>query len=457
MTCNTGVCGCASGFSVCPSGCANLLTDGKNCGTCGKGCTSVQQCSGGTCQAIQEVLTVNFHGLGGQSATIGSSPTGISCSGATCTTSASYPLGSSVTLTVVQAGGALIAWSNGCTGTTCSVAINGATTVNVTTTTNNIVFISSAQHAANFGSVAAASPFCNTLAKSAGVPGTFVAFLGTATTSPFASLGSARGWVRLDGLPVTDTVAGFQNNQTMWYPPALNELGATDTASFFEGTNASATCGDWTLTTGYANGGESAADEGQRFFGLEGIPCTGAPVMCFGTDFATPVSVTPVAGRHAFVASGTFSPTGGLSGADTMCQAAASSAGLANPTHFLALLSTTTASGSSRFNLNGANWVRPDGVQIAASTTAFMAGNFIAPVAVDETGAVTGNNSVWTGATMGVTHVSGSINESCNDWSSAASTVNGAYTDPHYGKPGAFALFTPMACTSSASIFCLEN
>jgi hypothetical protein len=387
-----------------------------------------------------------------------SSPAGISCSGAVCTTNASYPLGSSVTLTVTQGSGAIIAWSTaGCSGTTCKVTLGGPTTVNVTTTTKNIVFISSGQHAANFGSVAAAAPFCNTAAKAAGVPGTFVAFLGTATVTPFASLGSARGWIRPDGLPMTDTVAGFQNNQTMWYPPSLNELAARDTSQFYEGTNPSSTCGDWTLTTGSSNGGESAADEGSRFFGLEGVPCSGAPVMCFGTDFATAVSVTAVAGRHAFISSSYFTPSGGLAGADAMCQSLASSAGLANPTHFLALLSTTKASGASRFNLNGANWVRPDGVQIAASTTDFMAGNFIAPVSVEETGVVSGPDA-WTGATMGVTHVSGSVNESCDDWTSAASTANGSFTDPHYGSSNAFAVFGPMACNSGfGELFCLEN
>jgi hypothetical protein len=456
MTCSTGVCGCSVGFSACPSGCVSLQTDAKNCGTCSKACTSVQQCSGGTCQSIQEVLNVNFHSLGGQSATIASSPIGISCSGTTCSASANYPLGSSITLTVTQAGGALIAWSNGCVGTTCNVPINGATTVNVTTTTKNIVFVSSAQHSGNFGSVAAAAPFCNTLAKAAGIPGNFVAFLGTSTTTVFATLGSARGWIRPDGLPVTDTVAGFQKYQ-MWYPPALNELGAVYTPYFFQGTNPAATCGDWTLTTGTSNGGESPTDEGSRFFGIEGVPCSSAPVMCFGTDFATAVSVTPVAGRHAFVTSGT--PTGGLAGADAECQAAASSAGLANPTHFLAMLSTTTASASSRFNLSGANWVRPDGVQIATSTSTLMAGDFLAPIAVDATGTVTNSSYAWTGSAMGPTHVSGSINESCNNWTSAASTVNGSFTDPHYGVPGALTAFpVPTSCDNAfAGIYCLEN
>ncbi len=44
-TCNTGMCVCD--FTTCPGGCADLTTDGHNCGTCG------HDCQGGGCQVEQ--------------------------------------------------------------------------------------------------------------------------------------------------------------------------------------------------------------------------------------------------------------------------------------------------------------------------------------------------------------------------------------------------------------------
>jgi hypothetical protein len=49
MTCSSGTCGCASGFTTCGSSCVALNTDGLNCGTCGHGCLG-GMCSGGHCQ-----------------------------------------------------------------------------------------------------------------------------------------------------------------------------------------------------------------------------------------------------------------------------------------------------------------------------------------------------------------------------------------------------------------------
>jgi alpha-tubulin suppressor-like RCC1 family protein len=50
--CVSGVCtACTSGQSVCPNACANLSSDGANCGACGHSCLG-GTCSGGRCQAV---------------------------------------------------------------------------------------------------------------------------------------------------------------------------------------------------------------------------------------------------------------------------------------------------------------------------------------------------------------------------------------------------------------------
>jgi len=81
----------------------------------------------------QVSLAVTFHGLGNQTASIVSTPAGISCSGTTCTSTARFDMNSTVSLDVTQAVGAKLAWSNGCTGNPCAIRLNAATSLNVTT------------------------------------------------------------------------------------------------------------------------------------------------------------------------------------------------------------------------------------------------------------------------------------------------------------------------------------
>ncbi len=410
---------------------------------------------------VQEALTVSFHGIGTQSASITSTPPGISCSGMSCTSTASFPAGTHVVLTVTKASTGIVGWSNGCTGTTCSVTLTAPLTVKVTTTNQNIVFVASQAHSGDFGGIAGAYAFCNAAARAAGVPGQFVAFLGTSTASAFSNLGSARGWIRPDGLPFTDTVAGFQN-LVMWYPASITELGTTlNGDALLTGVRAGVgTCGDWTTAGGIANGGQSM-DEGNYFTDLDGFSCSSANFLCFGTDFTVPVAVTPPPGRHVFASSGSFDAAGGLLAADAFCQAAAATAGLANATHFLAALSTTTASAASRFNLSGAPWVRTDGVLVATTTANFMAGMLLAPPSTDENGTLQLNRT-WLGSAGGLATRAANGNESCNDWSAnSASTTAVIYEPPVGAGTNAFTAFgtAPEACNfmGTPSLMCLEN
>jgi hypothetical protein len=460
-------------------------------GWSGGGCTGTGPCSvtlsaattvTATFNTQQETLTVNFRALGvGQaSAAITSSPAGISCTGKVCTTSAGFNVGQVVTLTVTGLGaGALSAWVPGtCTATTgvsCTVTMSAAETVSYTATNNNIVFVSSQSHSGNFGGLAGANTFCQGLASAGGLPGRYVAFLGTQAgstiTPPFANLGSARGWVRPDGLAFTDTVANFENNGISWYPPSITDLGNVVTTGelLYVGYFLNSSCTNWidgTSTT--VNTGFSPANEGIWWMGLEGGSCASGNVTCFGTDFtATAVSVTPVAGRHAFVSTAAFTPSGGRNAADALCQSEATTAGLANPSHFLAALSETTASAASRFSLTGATWVRPDGVQLAATPTDFMNATLMAPVYVGPSGAPAGssfpfNANIWTGSSNGLNAVSASAAESCEDWTSATITTGGYIgqssvgTSGAGGGGGAFA-WAEVGCTMPEQLLCLEN
>jgi hypothetical protein len=419
----------------------------------------------------QTTLTVKFHGIGSQTASIASSPSGFGCSG-NCTTTGTVNVGSTITLTVTQSAAAQIAWSNGCSGTSCVVTATAAPmTVNVTSTNQNVVFLTSQRHDGNFGGLSGANGFCNTAAASAGVPGNFVAFLGTAAgagTPPYAQLGSARGWIRLDGLPFTDTVSAFQNNQIMWYPACLDEFGNTGATAYFTGKvnpleTTGSTCSDWTTGASSVTAIGGQGGEGSYFDSFWSMPCDGYSmgysIACFGTDFTNPVSVSPASGRHAFIPSVTWVPSGGIAGADALCQSTAQTAGLANPANFKAALATTTTSIASRFNLSGANWVRVDGVPLAASTTDFMAGNLIAPPYTDEHGQPS-KYGAYLGAANGTGAVAASTGDTCNDWSTNATASNALVLYPGFGRPGEsnpFDSFSYASCGVAVSVFCLEN
>lgn len=48
-TCNTGVCQCDAGFTLCSGQCRHLATDEANCGSCGNTCSGGQLCANGGC------------------------------------------------------------------------------------------------------------------------------------------------------------------------------------------------------------------------------------------------------------------------------------------------------------------------------------------------------------------------------------------------------------------------
>lgn len=440
-------------------------------GWMGGGCTGTNPCSVTLAAAtavtaqftlVQVPLTVTFHGLGTQTASIVSTPAGISCSGMTCTSAVSFDVNTTVSLVVTQAADAKLGWSNGCTGNPCVFRLEAPMTLNVTTTNQNVVFKSSRLDDGNLGGLSGANTFCNATAAAAGLPGNYVAWLGTSTTTAFATLGSARGWIRPDGLPFTDTVAGFQNSRVMWYPAVVDEFGMPVTTGMtFTGWLKAETCSDWTSSSGEASGG--GVGEGGYFIGFNGFPCSSlAHVMCFGTDFTTPVSITPAAGRHVFATSIGFTPSGGLAAADALCQNEAQATALANPSRFLAALATSTASVASRFDLTGATWVRVDGVRVAASPMDFMAGNLLAPPATGANAQVI-ESPGWMGSSGGLTQPAMNAAENCDNWSSAASTSTAMIFDTAWGGPDAPNAFQEFVGHASSCdgldlrLLCLEN
>ena len=339
------------------------------------------------------VLTVNFRPIGaGVSGSISSTPPGISCSGP-CTASAAFPSGTQVALTVSGVSpSTLVGWlPTSCSGSACSITMSSAQTVNYTATGNNIVFLTAAAKSADLGGLTGAISLCNTAAADAGLPGHYVPWLATTAASAATGLGSARGWIRVDGLPFADTVgtpggySGLINGQ-IFYPPGVDAYGSVSTAgNAWTGAEADGaavdTCGDWT-TSSVSFGRQGSVVGGTGVWTDEFSRGCSEPasIYCLGTDLTTPIDAFPQTGRHAFLSKASFNPSTGLAGADEICQNEANSAGLPNAGHFRALLASLGAAAISRFDLTGAAWIRPDGVRITTAASNIGSGPLLATI-----------------------------------------------------------------------------
>ena len=146
-----------------------------------------------------------------------------------------------------------------------------------------------------------------------------------------------------------------------------------------------------------------------------------------------------------------------LAGADALCADEAAAAGLGGK--FLALLATSTASAASRFaDLDGAVWVRLDGVPLnRAGESPFDEGGLLAPLNVDSTGTYNLSGYVTVGA-HGPRALALPALTGCRDWTSVACTdVVLSVGDPSilgdWFRP---LRATPFPC-GTISVYCLEH
>jgi hypothetical protein len=408
-------------------------------------------------------LTVTARVFGPGSGTLVSSPAGIHCT-APCTQSVSVPVGSTVTLT--STGSPLVSWgaSTGCSGSKCSVILTAALNLTVTFSGNNYVFVSSTTHDGNLGGLSGADAMCKQAASKAGLPGTYVAWLATSTTNALSRLGSARGWIRPDGLPFADSTTALAAGQIL-YPPEINELGQVGINDVFTGANPDGSlvtgvgqpnfnCNDFTSNTSSQTalcGGSSGG--GWGWTNGQGEYCNAtASVYCFGTDLSNAVTFTPSTGRHAFLSKGAFTPSSGLGSADALCRSEATAASLTNSANFLAMLASGTASAASRFNLSGSNWVRRDGVAIT-NTPADIENGIVAALTVNADGTYV-NTQVYVAGGGSLTSSAGTPATTCNNWSSASGTVS--YAVDEYSGYTWFE-YSTMTCAMPYNVFCFEN
>lgn len=277
----------------------------------------------------------------------------------------------------------------------------------------NLVFLTSVKVSPNqLGSAGAADAVCAAVALDAGLPGVYSAWTTEQGENALDRTGAyrARGWLRVDGLPVADTpqelAAGY-----LRYPLLLDERGAAVssgdvlTGVRLDGEQA-LNCADF---SGQVAMGTGCSGTGGLFWTTcNQISCaTPARLACLGVDQARALEPLPRTGRLAFVSS-PWVPHGGLAAADAWCNAEAAALDAGDP--FIALLATTGVSAASRL-VSDAGWVRIDGVQLGDLRTMQLR----APFELFVDGRLGDElTAVFTGATGSSDPAA--AGRTCNDW-----------------------------------------
>jgi hypothetical protein len=433
-------------------------------GSCGLELTSDTQVLATFTQLPPVQLGVVVTGQG----RVTSTPAGIDCPG-TC--SASFEAASTVVLHANPIGDAnayLSEWGGSCSGLEgCSVTLDpplsGATVmVSASFAPANFAFVTSTSVVPGaLGGLAQADQLCQQRATAGGLPGRYVAWLSTSTTSAVSRVSGARGWIRPDGREFADSIQGLLLGK-MFSPLRVDELGRDVTANggdplVLTGTqitgmlSAYGDCASWTDPAGTTEGGVASA-EGESFTQDNSFDCaTPRPLYCFGVDRRVRVEPLPAAGRLAFLSSRGFTPGAGIGAADAVCQASADAVGL--PGSYLAKLATSSAGPATRFDLSGPPWVRLDGVPLAPTAEQYFSAPFTSSSpTVTEAGTYLPYAFAWYGLSADGTF---SAATTCRDWSSSAPATGSTFRIGTTKNPGSVAV--GESCDLTFSLICLQQ
>ena len=330
----------------------------------------------------------------------------------------------------------------------------------------NIAFVTSSTFSGDLGSISGADQICQNQAVAAGLPiNTYVAWLSTPSIKAVDRMGSARGWVRVDGKPFADTLADISAGR-MFHPLRVDEYGNFDDTSWgyvwtgnINWAGQGESCSSWTSSDRQSMGEYGTSDGmGYVFRDFGSLSCRElARLYCFGVDNNARVKVAPTVGRIAFLTRESWVSGGGVAAADQLCQNEATQAGLSGT--FKAMLATDGASAESRFNLDGFPWVRPDGVVIAATGAELFRSDYIDSAIYQSADGLSyyANYGVWTGAIDPTT--AGTSDTTCKNW-----TDSGDENTAISGRSGFtaqkkfFAFDSDKQCSATAiHLYCLQD
>jgi hypothetical protein len=318
-----------------------------------------------------------------------------------CTASSSA---TSVTLHAAPAAGyGFVGWDGGsCLGTmdcTLSPPVPASITAYFTRTHNRI-FVAAKYHDAAFGGRDGGDVWCNANAADAGLTGNFIAFLSSSGAPILDRIKNARGWVRMDGLPVADSPADLLAGHH-WYVANLDEHGNWNPSPTFIGTlidggvAANLTCSNWTSNSGTSIGHAGvSSNEGTAWVDGQGNTCISLlSINCLEVDVnaSLPKLTIPPGGRRAFVTQATMTGAASLAVADNLCLKEGGP-------NFLAMRSSQGQAALDRFSLDGGGWYRPDGTPLYPDPNSITAlsRNTLAPIIVYADGGFIPDAIGWT-------------------------------------------------------------
>lgn len=438
----TAAAGASSTFSGWGGACAGTLD------TCSITLVENTAVNAGFAQVTHTVtLTTSGNGAG----SVTSNPAGITCPG-TCTTT--VPAGTQLTLTAAPTPpSTFVGWSGGsCNGTAgCTITVGGDVAIGAAFALDYTLVVqkqgtgagtvTSTPAGINCGADCNETYAANTVVSLTASPSAGSTFAGwggacNGTGACSVTLDTAKSVTATFNLPVytlTVTHAGTGGGRTISSPAGIN-CTADCSESYVSGTMV-------TLNAGAA--------VGSTFNGFSGA-CAGSSPCTVTMSQARSVTATFTknAPNIAFVTSTSHNGNlGGLAGADAICKARASAAGLAGS--YRAWLSTSTTNAITRLG-SARGWVRTDGKPLVDSLSDLTTGKLIHPLRYDETGTDVGHVRVTTG-----TKPDGTVatSELCSNWTSATGTT---YTTQgsSAGLAGMFTTIGGQLCSSAARLYC---
>jgi hypothetical protein len=350
----------------------------------------------------------------------------------------------------------------------CSVARERICTITEGTTdltatfaplTANLVFVSSRTFTPDLGSPAAYDAECNTLATAAGLNtaqgDAFIAWLSDSTSDAKDRLGTATGFVRIDGKGFLNDLSEMMQGKIR-NPLDIDEHGeevrgavytATDNRGMWVTDNA---CGDWSgapgsgLVLGLTYGGPHDWTAG------EGATCdeeTRGRLYCFMHTLHTTLSPPNASGKIIFISTTSYLPG---ANPDQVCEHDKPAG--AGPVK--ALLTRTDRSLASMLEANQ-RYMRPDGEEIGLGSD-IIGGTLRSGIWQRANGQYS-TVSVWTGVSSDPTEV-GTPSSTCHDWTVADGSLGargypGVTTGAWAGGGGE----GTVRCDDPAWLYCVEQ
>lgn len=297
----------------------------------------------------------------------------------------------------------------------------------------NWVFASSVTYdGATVGGVAGADSKCQSLATAAGLPGTWQAIIGSSTVTAVNRVTGITGPIyNMQGTTIATTWANFWSG-SINYPVRFSEYGTFLTSGVAWTGCPGATCSspsanhcsDWSSTTGNGAGGNITYTQAW-FLATNTLGCAsqGRLVCISSTINIVPKNTKPKKYHTLFMTSTTYNGNlGGVSGANSLCQARAAAASLAGT--YVALISTTSSTVGNLVPILGGVKLR-NGIAIADSATDLYDNWINRSINIDEFGNTIGSIDPWTYSTGGGGKYGALLTESCNDWTDGTSSFNG--------------------------------